>query len=253
VKCIILAAGASTRIRPLADAKPKCLLPVGGKPILQRIIENIVNAGCDSIGIVLGYRAKDVRAFVKVHFPFHRVRFLMNPKFESTNNAFSLLMAREFYLGERRRGAPEHELLLLDSDIVFSPGLLPYFLGQKSPNRVAVRVKGGHDDEEIRVKIDREREIVMIGKTTPLSETYGESIGIELFSPPAASLLFETLEARVHTGSGRTEFYEASFQELIDRGVKVAAVDISDFAAVEIDTPEDLDYAERVVVPLLGS
>jgi choline kinase len=93
----------------------------------------------------------------------------------------------------------------------------------------------------------------MIGKTTPLSESYGESIGIELFSPSAAALLFEALEARVRTGSGRAEFYEASFQELIDRGAKIAAVDPSDFPAVEIDTPEDLEYAERVAVPLLRS
>ena len=251
MKCIILAAGASTRMKPLTDSVPKCLLRVGDKAILQRTIENVVEAGIDSIGLVLGYKAEEVRAFVKAAFPFHRIRFLMNPKFESTNNAFSLLMAREFYLSEARKNVPLQDLLLLDSDIVFSSRLLPYLLLQKPANRIAVRVKGEHDEEEIRVKVDRDKNIVLIGKTTPLGETYGESIGIEAFSPAAAAALFEVLERRVREGSGRLEFYEASFQELISRGVTLAAVDISEYPSVEIDTPEDLAYAEEALVPLL--
>lgn len=45
LKCVILAAGASLRLRPLTDIKPKCLLEVGGKAILGRIIENVLDAG----------------------------------------------------------------------------------------------------------------------------------------------------------------------------------------------------------------
>lgn len=251
MKCIILAAGTATRMRPLTDSIPKCLLPVGGKPILQRILEHVSNAGIDTIGLVLGYRADEVRALVRKHFPFHRIRFIVNPKFDTTNNAFSLLMAREFYMSEARRNAPLQELLLLDGDIVFSSRLLPYVLSQKSPNRIAVRVKGNHDEEEIRVTVNPQNDILLIGKTTPPDETYGESIGIELFSPESAELLFGILERRVREGHGRTEFYEASFQELIDRGVAIKAIDTSDYPAVEIDTLADLELAERVIVPLI--
>ena len=238
-------------MKPLTDSIPKFLLPVGGKPILQRMIEYVSDAGIEAIGLVLGFKAEDVRSFVKKHFPFHRIRFIVNPKFESTNNAFSLLMAREFYMSEARRNAPLQELLLLDSDIVFSPRLLPYLKLQKPPNRIAVRVKGDHDEEEIRVKVDQHKSIVMIAKTTPLDETYGESIGIELFSPSAAEMMFEILERRVRAGHGWTEFYEAAFQELIDRGISITAIDTSDYPAVEIDTPEDLELAEKVIVPLI--
>jgi choline kinase len=249
VKCIILAAGTSSRMKPLTENVPKCLLSVGGKTILQRMIELVSAAGVGQIGIVLGYRAEKVRTFVKRQFPFHRVRFIVNPKYESTNNAFSLLMAREFFMSEARRNAPLQELLLLDSDIIFSPELLPCLFKHESPNRIAVRVQGEHDEEEIRVRIDRDRNIMMIGKTIPADETFGESIGIELFSPAGAQVLFETVERRVRNGSGRTEFYEASFQEMIEGGVQIRAVDTSRYPAVEIDTPEDLEVAEKIIIP----
>lgn len=252
MKCAILAAGTATRMRPLTDTMPKCLLSVGGKPLLHRIIENVSAAGIEQIGLVVGYNAAAIRSFVKQQFPFSRIRLIVNPRYESTNNAFSLLMAREFFMSEARKNAPLHDLLLLDADIVFSPHLLPFLLADASPSKIAVRVEGRHDEEEVRVKVDGARNIIVIGKTTPLAETYGESIGIELFSPSAAQRMFEIIEQRVRGGDGRTEFYEAAFQAMVDEGIQLKAVDVSKFPSVEIDTLEDLRVAETVIGRIIG-
>lgn len=247
MKCIILAAGAATRMRPLTDNLPKCLLPVGGKPILQRVIEQVASSGVEQMGLVIGFQAPAIRDFVKMQFPSLRIRFIVNPKYESTNNAFSLLMAREFFYAGSKEKKPDSDLLLMDADIVCSPHLLPYFLGEGSPNRIAVRVAGDHDEEEVRVKVDASGTVRVIGKTVPLSDSYGESIGIEFFCSAAAQRLFEILEQRVRSGEGRHEFYEASFQEMIEQGVRFSAVDVSSFPAMEVDTPEDLRVAEALV------
>jgi choline kinase len=247
MKAVILAAGRATRMRPLSDDLPKCLLPVGGKPILQRVIENVVAAGIYQIGLVIGYKAAAIRSFVKERFPFHRIRFIANPKYESTNNAFSLLMAHEFVLNKANSAAVPQDLLLLDADILFSPDLLPFLLHQQSSNKIGVRVEGTHDEEEVRVKANHGGNILSIGKKVPLDETLGESIGIEVFSSSTARRLFEILEQRVRTGVGRTEFYEASFQALIDEGIELNAVDVSRFPSIEVDTPEDLRVAEAIV------
>jgi choline kinase len=244
---IILAAGAATRMRPLADTQPKCLLKVGGIPILQRSIENLAIAGIEQIGLVIGYRADMIRAFVKEKFPFLRIRFIVNPKYESTNNAYSLLLARDYVLNKPDEETPSPGLLLLDADIVFTPELLPFLLTNDSPDKIAVRVEGHHDEEEVRVKVLDDGRIVRIGKTIPFTETFGESIGIEVFSSTTAQRLFEILEQRVRTGDGRTEFYEASFQALIDEGAGLQAIDVSNFPCVEIDTPEDLRAAEVLI------
>lgn len=253
MKCVILAAGMSTRLQSVSQDLSKCLIPVGGKPIIQRILENVLEAGVKEIGVVLGYKAAELRSFIRQHFPFNKIRFIVNPKFETTNNAFSLLMARDFYKGKPRPNAPSQRLLLLDSDIVFSTNLLPFFLDKAPSDALAVRVKGPHNDEEIKVRVDGKGTLVKIGKEIPPQETYGESIGIEVFSPSTAERLFQVLEKRVKQGVGRTEFYESSFQELIEEGVRIAAVGVSDFPSVEIDTPDDLAFAETHIIPRIES
>ena len=243
-KCVILAAGASTRLRPLTDSKPKCLLEVGGKALLERTIENVLDAGVKEIAIVIGYRGEMIREFVKRHFPQLHIRFILNPDYTETNNAYSLLLARRFL--ENKEGNVCSGLILLDSDILFSSKLLLLLLSNPLPDLVAVRASGEHSEEEVRVKVDSYGNIVLIGKKTPLNETYGESIGIEVFSVESTAYLFSILEQRMRSGAGRTEFYEASFQEMINQGTQLKAIDVSTFPAIEIDTVEDLQLAERM-------
>ena len=187
-KCVVLAAGASTRLRPLTDAMPKCLLKVGGKTLLERTIENIIAAGIKEIALVVGYRAEMIREFVKQLFPQQRIRFILNPNYASTNNAYSLLLARRFL--EDRSGKVDYNLLLLDSDILFSRKLLPCLLSIKENNIIAVRVSGEHNEEEIQVGMNPDGNIKFIGKKPCLIETIGESIGIELFSSETTAILF---------------------------------------------------------------
>jgi choline kinase len=155
-------------------------------------------------------------------------------------------------------------LLLLDSDIFFSEKLLPFFLGKSCQEflesgqsnarqcHIAVRVSGEHNEEEIRVKVNSHGDIVLIGKNTPLAETYGESIGIEVFSAKTSARLFAHLEQRIRLGNGRNEFYEITFQKMIEEGITFKTVDISLFPAMEIDTREDLQRAERLSLDLLS-
>ncbi|MBI3788348.1 MAG: NTP transferase domain-containing protein [Ignavibacteriales bacterium] len=126
MKCVILAAGESTRLRPLTNDLPKCLLHVGGKGLLQRTLENIFAAGVKEAAIVVGYKADAIRAFVKENFSRRHIRFVLNPNFATTNNAYSLLLARNFCVDEQEGVASKENFLLLDSDIVFAPKLLPF-------------------------------------------------------------------------------------------------------------------------------
>jgi choline kinase len=245
-KCVVLAAGASTRLRPVTDAMPKCLLETGGKIILERTVENVLTAGIKDIAIIVGYRADMIREFVKQRFPQQRIRLILNPNYAHTNNAYSLLLARGFL--EDRNGKVNHNFLLLDSDILFSRKLLPYLLSIEAENKIAVRVLGEHDEEEIQAEINPDGNIKFIGKRPALNNAPRESIGIELFSAEAAARLFAVLKRRVRDGKGRSEFYEAAFQEMIDDGVILKAVDVSAFPAIEIDTPEDLESAKRLKV-----
>jgi NDP-sugar pyrophosphorylase family protein len=63
MRAVILTGGMGTRLRPLTFSIPKPLLPVGEKPILQRIIEQLRDAGITDIVLATGYQAELVRAF----------------------------------------------------------------------------------------------------------------------------------------------------------------------------------------------
>ncbi len=251
MKCVIVAAGMSTRLRPLTDDIPKCLLTLGGKTILARTIETLFNEGIREIAIVVGFQAPKVKLHLREAFPGRRFRIVSNPKFAETNNAYSLLLSRDFFAGEQYREGPEDNLLILDSDIVFHPALLRELLAGREENRIAVQRRANHDTEEIKVSVDANNVVRMIGKQVPPQETYGESIGIEVFGHRAARQLYETLEQRVRSGPGRQEFYESAFQELIDSGTRITAVDVSKYPAMEIDSPADFERAGKSVVPLI--
>lgn len=249
MKCVIVAAGSSTRLRPLTDDLPKCLLPIRGKTILARTIEGLLAAGITKIAIVVGFQAGKIRTFLRDQFPNAKIRFILNPNFAVTNNAYSLLLAREFFLDSKSSTKSNDHLLILDSDIVFHPGLLRSIGDQGEENRIAVRVKGSHDMEEVRVSTDDSGIINRIGKGLSLERSLGESVGIERFNHESAQSMFEILQRRVEHGAGRKEYYEMSFQAMIDLGVKIKAVDVSDFPVIEIDTLLDLEFAEQVIVP----
>lgn len=242
-KCVILAAGMSKRLRPHTDALPKALLRVGAMTLLERTIRNVLAAGIRSFGIVTGFEERKLRTSVSRLFPRLSVTYIHNPRFRSTNNAASLFLAQEFV-----EGGP---FLLLDSDLLFGPDLLKTLMeAPRKPNRIAVRVSGQHDEEEIRVRINRWDHVQEIGKKVPIRDTYGESIGIAVFSADAARTVFAVLQKRMGQGQGRTEFYEAAFQEAIDGGMKLWAVDVSAFPAIEIDTPDDLERARTLAATL---
>ena len=85
---VILSAGMAKRLRPLTDTKPKCLLTVGGKTLLQRTIDAMMQAGISEFVVVTGYRADMIRNFIDETYSssaavFH---FLHNADYEHNNN-----------------------------------------------------------------------------------------------------------------------------------------------------------------------
>jgi len=115
MQAVILAVGMATRLRPLTDSRPKCLLDVGGKTILERTLENLLACGIDDFVIVTGFKAEMIESFVAREFDALKVSWIRNERYAETNNAYSLLLAE---------AAAADSFLLLDSDILFPPELI---------------------------------------------------------------------------------------------------------------------------------
>jgi len=236
VKAVILAAGCATRLRPHSDDTPKTLLPVGGVPILRRTITNLLRVGFDQFVIGTGYLEHMVRDAVASWFPGLDVTFVTNPDFRTTNNAYSLLLTREH--------VENHGFILLDGDVVFDVAVIEELVS-RGPDCLAVRSVGEIGLEEVKVTADKEDRLLAIGKHVPVRSAMGESVGIELFSAQSSSRLFAALHQRVREQNLINEYYEASFQQILDEGTTLYGVDIGSMYASEIDTIEDLLAANQ--------
>ena len=236
---VILAAGIASRMRPLTDTTPKSLLPVGGKPLLQRTLEALHKNGIKRYIMVTGHCHQMIKDFVLfMGFPLP-VSYVHNPNFATTNNNYSLWLVKPDVIGQ--------SILLMDADILFDSEILTKLQNSPYENALIVRVSNHLGHEEIKLQVDHSGLVKKIGKDVDPQGAMGESIGIEKFSAAAVGHLFEALEQRKDCD----EFYEVSFQMIIDRGVKIYTVDSGSHPCMEIDTIEDLRAADKLALTAL--
>ena len=236
---MLLAAGQATRLRPLTDDCPKCLLPVGQETILARAIRILASRDIKQFTVVDGFRGDLIRQALTDTFGDLDFTFVTNVDFSTTNNAWSLMLACEAGLGDE-------PVFLLDSDIVFEPEVIDRILTGGGPNRLGLRTTGSVGEEEMKVSLGQDGRVINLTKEMPVSEAVGESVGLEVFSGEFVTALVEVLTRRMKTDGYINEYYEASFVELMQAGHKVMPVDLGDILCMEIDTPEDLDAAREV-------
>ena len=219
MKAVILAAGIASRLRPLTDTTPKCLLKIGERCLLERAFDALIQNGFDEFIIVTGYRQQQIVDFLQAHYPTQDITFIYNDRYESTNNIYSLWLTRPYTDGE--------EILLLDSDIVLNR----HELGA----------------EEIKVIVDDAQKVVEISKVCSISDAIGESIGIEKMSAEYTKALFRELEIMITTEGLDNIFYERAFERLIPQGYSFYVMDTTEFFSAELDTVEDFQQAQKLI------
>ena len=240
---IILAAGISSRLRPLTDKVPKCLLKVGGISILERTIIGLKENGIGDLVIVTGYLGEQIRDCVRTKFPELQATYVHNAQYGSTNNIYSFWLTKDAVIG--------HDVLLLDSDIVFDPRIIGLLLASGHESCLAVRSDHRLGEEEIKVGVNPDGSIAAIGKEVNVQEAIGESIGIEKFGTRSVGEIFEVLDRMIVHEKQLNVFYEAAFERAIETGTVIMPIDVAHFRCIEIDTAEDLERAAHDVVPFL--
>jgi len=234
MKAVILAAGIASRLRPLTDNTPKCLLKVGSKNLLERTINAVITNGIDEIVIVTGYLRSMIEDFVKSKYPQLKVQFIYNEVYASTNNIYSLWMTKEAVKGE--------DILLMDSDILFDPQIIARLLESTHPTCLALN---SHElgEEEIKVIADPKGRIIEISKTCSIEDAIGESIGIERMSKDFVRILFDELDRMIVQNNQSGVFYELAFENVISNGAEFYVVDTTSLFSMELDTVEDFENA----------
>ena len=238
MRAIILAAGMASRLRPLTNNTPKCLLKIGERSLLQRSIDALTSNGIKEIVIVTGYLHNLIEKSVKEQYPDINVSFIHNDVYDSTNNIYSLWLARPKADGE--------EILLLDSDLLYDPEIITRVLNTPAEN-ILTLIRHDLGEEEMKVVTDggSEGNITEISKTCSPTDAIGESLGIEKMGKLYTSALYKELEPMMNKEHLENVFYEKAFERLIPQGHTFKVLDVTDLFSCELDTVEDFQNAKE--------
>lgn len=245
---VILAAGMAKRLRPLTDTKPKCLLKVGERTLLERTVAAMAAAGISEFVVVTGYRADQIRDFLDNLDTLEsldnlgslgkpRFTYLHNADYEHNNNIYSLWMAGEIVRGQ--------EFLLMDSDILCDPAAVLRIASEKESALAVNRHELG--EEEMKVVVDGQMRITEISKTCRPEDAMGESVGIEKMTAAYSEALFRELDQMILNEGLIDIFYERAFERLIPQGHTFRVIDTTDYFSYELDTPEDFHRAQELM------
>ena len=239
---VILAAGMAKRLRPLTDTKPKCLLKVGERTLLERTVVAMAAAGISEFVVVTGYRADQIRDFldnlVKTEFLGKpRFTYLNTADYEHNNNIYSLWMAGQVVRGK--------EFLLMDSDILCDPAAV-LRIAQEPEAALAVN-RHELGEEEMKVVVDGQMHITEISKTCRSEDAMGESVGIEKVTVAYSEALYRELDQMILNEGLIDIFYERAFERLIPQGHTFRVVDTTNYFSYELDTPEDFQRAQELM------
>ena len=234
MKAFILAAGVSRRLYPHTYNIPKCLLEVGGKPIIHYQLEALLDLGVKDVSIVIGYHREILIKHLKDNFPTLNFNFIINHHYFETNTAYSVYIGKEV-LNENH--------ILMNADVVYPKGLLNKLINSKHKTALAVDIKSC-GREEVKVIDGGSDKIVAIGKELIETQCLGEFIGVAKLSKDFCNLFSNSLEDLIDSG-GVNDYFEAAIQPILKK-IDIYYVDVSEFPCMEIDFIEDLEKARSL-------
>lgn len=233
MQAIILAAGSGKRLERVSKGLPKCLLPINGAPLIEHQLEAFSDAGIGKVLVVVGHKADEVRKTLG-----NRVEYIENTRYEETNSLYSLWLARDWV---------KEPFLLLNCDLLFHPDILDRLL-TKGGNALAFDSLSSKGKEQTKV-IVKEGRVIDLGKDLPSDLARGESLGMILFNDRGSHALFSRVHALIQNGGENSWVIEAVSS--VCSAVDMSALNVAGMPWVEVDFPNDLERAHRVVWPAI--
>jgi choline kinase len=243
MKAVILAAGVARRLAPLTDHTHKGLLPVGGRSLLDRMLDSLAANGVDESVLVVGHCQDQVRRAAGTARGAMRIGCVENPDYQK-GSILSLWRARDTLLRD--------STLVMDADVLFPDRFLRGLIDAPAPS--ALLLDRGFQDtgEEVKLYAVGERVIALGKKFVPEAwDVVGEGIGFFKCSRAHAREYIDLLEASIQETGGANE-YEDALHRLLAR-VPVGWVDVTGLPWTEVDFVEDLRRAETQILPRIES
>lgn len=236
MKALILAAGLGTRLAPITNDRPKSLVPVNGKPILIKQIENLKQNGIHDITIVSGYKADALEKAVKELYP--EIKIVESVDYATTNNMYSA------YLGIQTM-FPNHDIqpfYMMNADVFYDTSVITALKEDARQNLVVVDM-GRYIEESMKVVVKNNR-LVEISKQVLPEDALGCSIDVYKFGADGGSAFYNHCRKYIEEKNELKKWSEVALND--------AFADVEFQACplvgrwLEIDNHDDLAAAEEL-------
>ena len=240
MKAVILAAGIGRRLQVLTQNHPKCLLPIGGKTLLSRYLDNLEHVGISHVTIVVGYKEELIREAVSAWPGSLPVDFIVNEQYER-GSIGSLWVAREVL---------DDDVVIMDADVLFHPTILERLVTSSHPNVLLMDETVSQQTEECMVVV-RDGRVIALSKQMPdMYDEAGEGVGFLRVSRHDVPSVLKSVEQHISQELMDMEYEDALRDFFMSTPVGVEK--IGGLPWIEIDFPEDVESAQNHVLPKLN-
>lgn len=242
MQAIILAAGMGKRLGEYTKNNTKCMVPVNGVPLIDRVLGQLSKLILNRVIIVVGYQGQNLIEHLGSERDGLKIEYVYNTVYDKTNNIYSLWLAKEKLM--------EDDTLLIESDLIFEDGMFDLLLKNSSPNLALVAKYEAWMDGTM-VCIDEDNNIINFVPKAAFSyaeiDKYYKTVNIYKFSKEFSTTKYVPFLEAYTKSVGNNEYYEnvlriISFLNSHD----LKALPITNEKWYEIDDKQDLDIAEAL-------
>ena len=243
MQAIILAAGMGRRLGEYTRENTKCMVPVNGVPLIDRLLGQLSQLSLKRVIIVVGYKGQALCDYIGHRYDGQlRIEYAENPVYDKTNNIYSLALVKD--------KLQEDDTLLVESDLIFSDRLISMIVENDYPNLALVAKYESWMDGTM-VRIDQEGNIVSFVPKKAFNysdaDQYYKTVNIYKFSRQFACQKYVPFLEAYSKVMGNNEYYEQVLRvlTLID-SADMKALPVGNEKWYEIDDKQDLDIAEAL-------
>lgn len=234
MKAVILAAGLGTRLRPITNEVPKCMVPVNGIRIIDKQIDNLLVNGVEEIYVVDGFKAEVLAEHLKEIYP--QVHIVSNPRYAETNNMYSLYLTSKYVKGE--------DFLLMNADVYFDSNVITGMI-EGEGSKIACDISQ-YLEESMKIQVYGEV-IKHISKKIAEGDDYAVSIDVYRVSAKDSLALFEEVEETIEVKKDENSWTEVALDNIFWKtSFKPYIINYKKGRWFEIDNHDDLHKAEEI-------
>ena len=243
MQAIILAAGMGRRLGDYTKENTKCMVPVNGVPLIDRLLAQLSRQQLQRVVIVVGYKGKALREHIGQRYDDRlKIEYAENPVYDKTNNIYSLAIVKD--------KLQEDDTLLIESDLIFSDRLIPMIVGDPHPNLALVAKYETWMDGTM-VRLDDEQNIVNFISKDAFDyndvDQYYKTVNIYKLSRDFSRNKYVPFLDAYTKAVGNNEYYENVLRIIsLLNSHDMKALPIGQEKWYEIDDKQDLDIAEAL-------